>query len=59
MSAKPTVTLLEGNGRQDNTDVLQGTPIVASRPKRRLKAKQAPREKNRKCSPIGGGVLHY
>ena len=45
MAVKPAVTLSEGNGRQNNTDVLQGPPIVASRLITRLKAKQAPRKK--------------
>ena len=42
MSAKPAATFPEGDARQDNTDVPQGPPRVASRPVTRLKAKQAP-----------------
>jgi hypothetical protein len=40
---KPAVTFFEETNRLDNTDVLQGPPIVSSRPITRLKAKQAPR----------------
>jgi hypothetical protein len=42
-SDKPTVTFAEENAKQDNTDASQGQPIVSSRPKMGLKAKQAPR----------------
>lgn len=52
MSAKPVVTFSEENAKQDNTDVPQGPPIVASRPITRLKAKQAPRGEV-------GSELHY
>jgi hypothetical protein len=41
-SDKPAVTFTEENARQGNTDVSQGPPIVSSRLKTRLKAKQAP-----------------
>lgn len=39
----PEVTFSEENAMQDNTDVPQGSPIFASRPITRLKAKQSPR----------------
>lgn len=38
----PTLTFPERHAKQDNTDVSQGPPTVASRPMTRLKAKQAP-----------------
>lgn len=38
LSAKSAVTFYKGDARQDNTDVLQGLPIVASRAIIRLKA---------------------
>ena len=41
MSDIPEVTFSEENALQDNTDVPQGSPIFASRPITRLKAKQA------------------
>lgn len=39
LSAKPVVILSEDD-RQDNTDILQGLPIIAFTLKTRLKAKQ-------------------
>ena len=43
LSAIPAVLFSEVNARQDNTDVPQGPPIVASRPITRFKAKPHPR----------------
>lgn len=42
--AKPGVTFSEEDTREDNTDVLQGSPKVASIPKTRFKTNQASRE---------------
>ena len=56
LSAKPVVTFSEGYTRQDNIDVPQGPPIVATRPIARLKSKQAP--KGEVESPILFTVRH-
>ena len=37
------MTFTEGDARQDNTEVPQNSPTVASRPVTRLKVQQAPR----------------
>lgn len=39
------MTFSEGNARLDNTDVLEGPPVVAFSPIARHKAKHAPRGK--------------
>ena len=43
LSDKPAVTFSEENATQDNIDVPQGPPIVASRSISRIEAKQSPR----------------
>ena len=43
-SATLAVTFSEGDAKQDNTNVPQSSPRVASRRKTRLKAMEAPRE---------------
>lgn len=43
LSAEPVDTFSEGCTRQDNIDVPQGPPIVATTPIARLKSKQAPK----------------
>lgn len=43
-SAKSAVTFSEADAKQDNTNVPQSPPMVASRRITRLKATQAPRE---------------
>ena len=40
---RPLVIFFKENGGQDNTDILQGPPIVSSIPIIKLQAKQAPR----------------
>lgn len=43
LSAKPAMIFSERDGRQSNTDITQGPPILASRTITRFKAKEVPR----------------